>query len=591
MSRITGSEAKNLMEAYSAVYAPQELTEEQVWEEVESWVNSLIEEGYDLSEYTWEEMYETYFSEDIKKDSESAGGAFRRWAGARVREVGDIIGSGYKGIVGQETSSSNPASRISNAMARGGTAPIRDVIAPFVAGAIKNTKSEPKEPTVTKPAPSKQPQPDSAGKFGEYLAPTRGSSKAADPVVRSGGSYGFFGANKPPSVTKPTPPSQPPLNGVKRGPRGGIVLNQVEVDYDRQIVEAEAQVAPITGSAGKEWMQKGKDGKWYPITDLELAKKSKERWEKESKRQSEKSTRSRLDDPIAGKGPRGNEVGSTPPAPTPPQTPPATTSSQPRPAAAPKPATPSAAAPSRPSSSATASTADKIKGGMDIYNKQRSSGDFTGASETGKSVWALANPKLAAAAAERARTRGTSSTTNPQMQDMKSRLPAAAPKDAPKPTPAPDARAIAARASVANVTAPSSSSTPTPAAPKAPSLQQSIRNRRLNMDLDMFDVIRGHLLDEGYADTEEAAEAIMANMSEEWRHSILVEDPVQDYRDMKRSQENAAGMRGPELSYSSKGTPKPGSATQKLQPRSREFEKVLPGTSKPRGREFTNPPS
>jgi hypothetical protein len=51
------------MEAYSAVYAPQELTEEQVWEEVENWVNSLLEEGYDLSEYTWEEMYESYIEE------------------------------------------------------------------------------------------------------------------------------------------------------------------------------------------------------------------------------------------------------------------------------------------------------------------------------------------------------------------------------------------------------------------------------------------------------------------------------------------------------------------------------------------------
>jgi thioester reductase-like protein len=45
------------------VYEPQELTEEQVWEEVETWVNSLLEEGYDLSEYTWEEMYESYLEE------------------------------------------------------------------------------------------------------------------------------------------------------------------------------------------------------------------------------------------------------------------------------------------------------------------------------------------------------------------------------------------------------------------------------------------------------------------------------------------------------------------------------------------------
>jgi hypothetical protein len=39
--------------------------------------------------------------------------------------------------------------------------------------------------------------------------------------------------------------------------------------------------------------------------------------------------------------------------------------------------------------------------------------------------------------------------------------------------------------------------------------------------LDMFDLVKGHLLDEGYADTEEAAIAIMANMSEEWRESIV----------------------------------------------------------------------
>jgi len=68
MSRLTGSEARDLMEAYNAVYAPQELTEEQIWEQVENWVNSLLEEGYDLSEYTWEEMYEAYILEALPTD-------------------------------------------------------------------------------------------------------------------------------------------------------------------------------------------------------------------------------------------------------------------------------------------------------------------------------------------------------------------------------------------------------------------------------------------------------------------------------------------------------------------------------------------
>ena len=63
MSRITGADAKSLMEAYGAVYTPQELTEEQVWEGVGEWVNALLEEGYDLSEYTWEDMYEAYLEQ------------------------------------------------------------------------------------------------------------------------------------------------------------------------------------------------------------------------------------------------------------------------------------------------------------------------------------------------------------------------------------------------------------------------------------------------------------------------------------------------------------------------------------------------
>ena len=63
MSRLTGKEVYSLMEAYQAVYTPQELTEEQVWEGVENWVQSLLEEGYDLSDYTWEEMYEGYITE------------------------------------------------------------------------------------------------------------------------------------------------------------------------------------------------------------------------------------------------------------------------------------------------------------------------------------------------------------------------------------------------------------------------------------------------------------------------------------------------------------------------------------------------
>lgn len=45
-----------------------------------------------------------------------------------------------------------------------------------------------------------------------------------------------------------------------------------------------------------------------------------------------------------------------------------------------------------------------------------------------------------------------------------------------------------------------------------------------NEEVDLYDIIFSHLLDEGYADTNEDALAIMANMSEEWKENILDEE-------------------------------------------------------------------
>ena len=46
--------------------------------------------------------------------------------------------------------------------------------------------------------------------------------------------------------------------------------------------------------------------------------------------------------------------------------------------------------------------------------------------------------------------------------------------------------------------------------------------QRMNKEqVDIYDIIFSHLLDEGYAETPEAAQAIMVNMSEEWKDVIL----------------------------------------------------------------------
>ena len=175
MSRLTGSDALGLYEAYQAVYNPQELTEEQVWEEVETWVNDLIEEGYDLSDYTWEEMYEGYLEEILgMPGAQNAGAALRQGFGQARRAVGgaignvakgaaDVAGSSARGAMGKTTTSKNPISQAYNAVARGVTAAPR-AAASFAGGVLSG---KPATTQSAKPAPSSQ---QSAG-FGRYGAP------------------------------------------------------------------------------------------------------------------------------------------------------------------------------------------------------------------------------------------------------------------------------------------------------------------------------------------------------------------------------------------------------------------------------------
>ena len=56
--------------------------------------------------------------------------------------------------------------------------------------------------------------------------------------------------------------------------------------------------------------------------------------------------------------------------------------------------------------------------------------------------------------------------------------------------------------------------------------RQIEKNRRKSLrqeEVSVYDIILSHLLDEGYAETLEAAKAIMVSMSEEWRECIVGE--------------------------------------------------------------------
>ena len=56
--------------------------------------------------------------------------------------------------------------------------------------------------------------------------------------------------------------------------------------------------------------------------------------------------------------------------------------------------------------------------------------------------------------------------------------------------------------------------------PKGKKLERQ-KKTGVSESFDLYDIILSHLLDEGYADTEQAAEAIMVNMSEDWRQDIM----------------------------------------------------------------------
>ena len=52
-------------------------------------------------------------------------------------------------------------------------------------------------------------------------------------------------------------------------------------------------------------------------------------------------------------------------------------------------------------------------------------------------------------------------------------------------------------------------------------IEKKRRKELRQEEVSVYDIILSHLLDEGYAETPEAAEAIMVNMSGDWRQSIV----------------------------------------------------------------------
>jgi hypothetical protein len=62
-------------------------------------------------------------------------------------------------------------------------------------------------------------------------------------------------------------------------------------------------------------------------------------------------------------------------------------------------------------------------------------------------------------------------------------------------------------------------------------------------EVDLYDIILSHLIDEGYANTNESALVIMTNMSEGWAQSIIEQktDPLKTSAEMSNLRNTAFG--------------------------------------------------
>jgi len=178
MSRITGTDAANLIDAYNSLYAPQEeveLTEEQVQENFENWVNSLVEEGHDLSEFTWDDMYEEYITEigvnfggqkavdKVRANYAAQQQSNARLDAARAQRFGGVnpvvkaAKGGVQGTLDKTTGKFTPAARPATP-------------APAARPATPAPAARPAPTTSTKPAPTVAATPARNG-FGVPTAP------------------------------------------------------------------------------------------------------------------------------------------------------------------------------------------------------------------------------------------------------------------------------------------------------------------------------------------------------------------------------------------------------------------------------------
>jgi hypothetical protein len=123
---------------------------------------------------------------------------------------------------------------------------------------------------------------------------------------------------------------------------------------------------------------------------------------------------------------------------------------------------------------------------------------------------------------------------------------------------------------------------------RAASEQEKNRARkRMGIKEDIYDIILSHLLDEGYAETPEAAEKIMVHMSEEWRESIV--EAEGSYGQTPTARKAYGDLANKRRETPASEFSKRGEKTQKVKSAQKHFDRTGNPDAGNRGKKSTKP--
>jgi len=325
--------------AYQAVYDEELRQEIEEQQDFENWVNSLVEEGYDLSEYTWEDMYEAYLSEGGagprasvpasatgKYKSSSDGKYYKNYNDAlaarnsrlnTLRSAQDMLRGKPSRLGATPAERARPAAPTPAARPAATTPASGGSSTPAARPAASAPAARPASTAAARPAasaPTAKPAPTAAAKSSAAPAPTAAAKpKTPNPLMQK--TFGYQTGKAPDQVAKtaaPTPAAKPtptpakrPMGSVKPGSLvSGFDMFDVVKGYliDEGFAETEQAAIAIMANMSEDWklqiIDEASRAEEY-VDEAQHARENPEKYEREQEKRTSKRQKA-MNDPHKG---------------------------------------------------------------------------------------------------------------------------------------------------------------------------------------------------------------------------------------------------------------------------------------------------